>query len=297
MAGIRTNAAAEVLGVSPNTLRSWERRYGYPKPKRTAGNHRNYELVELQTLRDALAQTGNISSAIELARQRQAAPASGDGLLAAFESFDEDAADRAIEESLAIRPLERTVEELLLPAIDELAADPDREAELEFAARWAMGWLHGARRLASAASRPAGILLLDSSHGQDAEEVHAQALDLTLRRAGFRVLMLSNELGDERLERALARTRPDRDRPLRPRRRHPVRGEADPQDPRRRLRRPALRLPRHRPDRRRRPLRRRASQRGDRDAQRRPAPPRRPGLRLGDAPELRSRGRLSSVVR
>ena len=52
-----------------------------------------------------------------------------------------------------------------------------------------------------------------------------------------------------------------------------------------RLRRAALRLPRHRPDRRRGPLRRRASQRGHRDAQRRPAPPRRPGLRL--APEDR----------
>jgi MerR family transcriptional regulator, light-induced transcriptional regulator len=203
MPGIRTNAAAEVLGVSPNTLRSWERRYGYPQPKRTQGNHRNYELVELQTLRDALAQTGNISSAIELARQRQAAPASGGNLLAALESFDEDAANRAVEESLALRPLERTVEELLLPAIDKLAADPEREAELEFSARWATGWLHGARRLAAAASRPAGILLLDSSNAQDAEEVHAQALDLTLRRAGFRVLMLSNELGDERLERAL----------------------------------------------------------------------------------------------
>ena len=50
MPGIRTNAAAEVLGVSPNTLRSWERRYGYPTPKRTTGNHRNYELVELQAL-------------------------------------------------------------------------------------------------------------------------------------------------------------------------------------------------------------------------------------------------------
>ncbi len=203
MPGIRTNAAAEVLGVSPNTLRSWERRYGFPKPKRTEGNHRNYELVELQTLRDALAQTGNISSAIELARQRQAAPANDGNLLAALESFDEDAADRAIEESLALRPLERTVEEMLLPAIDRLAADPDRAAELEFASRWATGWLHGARRLASVASRPAGILLLDSSHGSDAEAVHAQALDLTLRRAGFRVLMLSNELGDERLARAL----------------------------------------------------------------------------------------------
>ncbi len=203
MPGIRTNAAAEVLGVSPNTLRSWERRYGYPTPRRTPGNHRNYELVELQTLRDALAETGNISSAIALSRQRQAAPAAGGSLLAAFESFDEDAADRAIEESLVLRPLERTVEELLLPAIDKLAADAGREAELEFAARWAMGWLHGARRLAPTASRPAGILLLDSSRGQDAEAVHAQALDLTLRRAGFRVLMLSNELGDERLERAL----------------------------------------------------------------------------------------------
>jgi DNA-binding transcriptional MerR regulator len=203
MPGIRTNAAAEVLGVSPNTLRSWERRYGYPVPKRTPGNHRNYELVELQTLRDALATTGNISSAIALARQRQEAPASGDSLLAAFESFDEDAADRAVEESLAIRPLERTVEELLLPAIDELSAGPDRDAELEFAARWAMGWLHGARRLASTASRPAGILLLDSSRGSDAEAVHAQALDLALRRAGFRVLMLSDELGEERMERAL----------------------------------------------------------------------------------------------
>jgi len=203
MPGIRTNAAAEVLGVSPNTLRSWERRYGYPKPKRTVGNHRNYELVELQTLRDALAETGNISSAIELARQRQSAPASGGTLLTAFESFDEGAADRAIEESLAVRPLERTVEELLLPAIDELAADPDRDAELEFASRWATGWLNGARRLASAASRPAGILLLDSCPGQNAEQVHLQALDLALRRAGFRVLVLSNELGDERLERAL----------------------------------------------------------------------------------------------
>ena len=203
MAGIRTNAAAEVLGVSPNTLRSWERRYGFPKPKRTVGNHRHYELLELQTLRDALAQTGNISSAVELARQRQDEPANGDGLIAAFEAFDEGAADRAMEESLAIRPLERTVEELLLPGVDHLAADPDRGAELEFASRWAMGWLHGARRLAAAASRPAGILLLDSSQGQDAEEVHAQALDLTLRRAGFRVLMLSDELAEERLERAL----------------------------------------------------------------------------------------------
>ena len=37
MSVIRTNAAAVILGVSPNTLRSWERRFGYPKPRAHAG--------------------------------------------------------------------------------------------------------------------------------------------------------------------------------------------------------------------------------------------------------------------
>ena len=208
MTGIRTNAAAEILGVNPNTLRSWERRFGYPQPERTPGNHRQYQLLELQTLRDALAETGNIASAIELARQRQAAPASLTSLRAGLETFDEAAADRAMEESLALRPLERTVEELLLPTLDELAEMQNHDAELEFACRWAMGWLHGARRLASVASRPAGVLLLDSGNGQDLESVHSHSLDLALRRAGFRVLMLSTELGDDRLERAMRALEP-----------------------------------------------------------------------------------------
>jgi DNA-binding transcriptional MerR regulator len=206
--GIRTNAAAEILGVSPNTLRSWERRFGYPKPERTPGNHRQYELVELQTLRDALAETGNISTAIELARQRQSAPATSSGLQAALESFDEEAAERAMEESLALRPLERSIEELLLPTLDQLATDPDRRAELEFGCRWATGWLHGARRLAPPASRPAGVLLLETGEDAGVEAVHAQALDLALRRAGFRVLALSSELGGDRLERALSALEP-----------------------------------------------------------------------------------------
>ena len=34
MSVLRTHAAAAMLGVSPNTLRSWERRFGYPTPQR-----------------------------------------------------------------------------------------------------------------------------------------------------------------------------------------------------------------------------------------------------------------------
>jgi len=70
MSGIRINAAAGMLGVSTSTLRSWERRLGYPQPQRTPGNHRLYELNEVEALREALRETHNISSAVEVARQR-----------------------------------------------------------------------------------------------------------------------------------------------------------------------------------------------------------------------------------
>ena len=203
MSGIRTNAAAELLGVSPNTLRSWERRFGYPEPRRSAGGHRQYELGELEALRRALLETHNISSAIEVARQRGEGPGSANRLLEAFDRFDDHLADRFLEESLSLRSIERTVEELLLPAID-LAADRDgREAEHEFACRWATGWLHAQRRVAPPATRPDGVLLFDSSSALGAEVLHVQALELALRRAGFRVLLLSIGLAQERVSRAM----------------------------------------------------------------------------------------------
>src|SRR5918999_3840938 len=133
MSGIRTNAAAELLGVSPNTLRSWERRFGYPTPRRTTGGHRQYELGELEALRRALLETHNISSAIQIAQQRGEGPGSAPRLLEAFDRFDDALADRFMEESLALRSIERSVEELLLPAIDLAAERDGREAEHEFA--------------------------------------------------------------------------------------------------------------------------------------------------------------------
>src|SRR5947209_15552810 len=203
LSGIRTNAGAELLGVSPNRLRRWERRFGYPTPRRTPGGHRQYELGELEALRRALLETHNISSAIQVARQRGEGPGSAHRLLEAFDRFDDALADRFMEESLALRSIERSVEELLLPAI-ELAADRDaREAEYEFGCRWATGWLHAARRVAPPSSREEGVLLFDSTRALGTESLHVQALELGLRRAGFRVLLLSVLLAQERFSRAM----------------------------------------------------------------------------------------------
>jgi MerR family transcriptional regulator, light-induced transcriptional regulator len=203
MAGIRTSAAADLLGVSSSTLRSWERRLGYPRPRRTQGNHRSYDLTEVETLREALRETGNISSAVEVAQRRGRGLGSPARLLQAFDAFDEATADRELEHSLAIRSVERSIEELLLPAVEMAARRPNHVAELEYACRWSTGWLHSARRLAPAASLREGVMLLDSGSEPGVEAVYVHALELFLRRAGLRVLLLSADLPEQRFASAL----------------------------------------------------------------------------------------------
>lgn len=200
MSVIRTNAAAEILGVSPNTLRSWERRFGYPKPRRTQGGHRQYDHAEVQALREAFAETHNVSSAISLARERGEGPSTAARLSDALARFDEGRADRLMEESLALRSVERTVEELLLPAVESLElGGPDHQ----FAWRYSAGWLAAALRVAPPAQRAEGVLVFDASAPFDVDGLHVQALELALRRAGLRTLVLPVSVDPARLGRAL----------------------------------------------------------------------------------------------
>ena len=203
MNGIRTNAAAVMLGVSPNTLRSWERRYGFPHPRRSPGGHRQYALSEIESLRATLAETHNVSSAIALARQRGEGPSSGSRLASAFAAFDEDKANGLLEESLALRSVERTVEEVLLEGVASHANDGAATPEYEFGWRYATGWMAALRRLAPPAHRPAGVLVLDASSPLELDALYAQALELMLRRAGVRTLSLSTAISPIRLARAL----------------------------------------------------------------------------------------------
>jgi hypothetical protein len=202
---IRTNAAAAMLGVSPNTLRSWERRFGFPEPKRTAGGHRQFDLAEIEALRAAFEETQNISSAVSVARQRGAGPASPARLESAFGRFDEDGANRLIEESLTVRSVERTIEEVLLPTVESLAPAPGTPPtpEYGFAWRYATGWLAATQRTAPPASRPEGVLVFDASHPPDAEALQAQALELVLRRGGLRTLTLTADSDPNRLSHAI----------------------------------------------------------------------------------------------
>ena len=201
---VRTNAAAAMLGVSPNTLRSWERRFGFPTPRRTAGGHRQFDVIELEALRQAFEETHNASSAIGLARERGTGPASPARLRAALVRFDERRADRVLEESLAVRSVERTVDEVLLPGVELLVREGEEPTpELGFAWRWASGWLAAVTRLAPFSSRDEGVLLFDASGPLDLDALHALALELCLRRAGLRTLSLTADVHPGRITRAL----------------------------------------------------------------------------------------------
>ena len=208
MNGIRTNAAAVMLGISPNTLRSWERRYGFPKPHRSAGGHRQYSLSEVEALRLTLAETHNVSSAISLARERGEGPSTSLRLSGTFASFDEEGSNRLLEESLGLRSVERTVEEVLLQALVAQREPDGTTAEYEFGWRYAVGWLAAQRRMAPPATRREGVMVFDASAPCDLDGVHAQALELVLRRAGLRTLALTPAIEPSRLGRALRALEP-----------------------------------------------------------------------------------------
>ena len=141
----------------PNTLRSWERRFGFPEPRRTAGGHRQFDLAQIEALRAAFEETHNVSSAIAVARERGAGPASPARLRSAFTRFDEGEAGRILEESLAVRSVERTVEEVLLPCVELLAQDGGQDGpEFGFAWRWSTNWLAASVRVTPAATARRG---------------------------------------------------------------------------------------------------------------------------------------------
>jgi DNA-binding transcriptional MerR regulator len=197
-----------MLGVSPNTLRSWERRFGYPSPARTSGGHRQYELHEIEALKQAFDETHNVSSAIALARQRGVGLPSSSRLGVALTRFEEDKAAQLLEESLALRSLERTIQEVLLPAVGELRIDEAGQAEYEFAWRFATGWMSALRRVAPRATREEAVLIFDSAVPCDLDALHVQALELMLRRVGLRTLVLTSGLDPARLGRAMRALRP-----------------------------------------------------------------------------------------
>src|SRR5262249_2758431 len=181
------------LHVSPNTLRTWERKFGFPRPLRSQGGHRVYAYSEISVLRDALGRGLSVESAVSAVGEGLGVDY--ESLVDALESFDAPAADRAMESSLAIRSVERSLDEVLLPALDEV----ERACGLgsvvwSLAHRWSCDWLDRAERLLTPAGGPTTRLIGEATAGdRGSAGPRIRALELLCRRAGVAVLTVPVE--------------------------------------------------------------------------------------------------------
>lgn len=135
-----TKAVARETDVPADTFRAWERRYGIPRPQRTAGGHRLYserDIAIIRWLRDRTAEGMNISQAVMLltnslantseeppqpvvAFEPRAMERLNDDFINALISFDATQAERLLGEAFAMYPFEDVLLGLILPTMVEV---------------------------------------------------------------------------------------------------------------------------------------------------------------------------------
>ncbi len=127
--GVSIAAVSEVLGIPVPTIRSWERRYGFPAPSRTNGRHRRYrsgEVKQLRALRDLIIK--GLSARDAVARLRSATtgtapePDPYDVIVRAAIDLDAIGLGEALDRSAERSGVEETILRVALPAMREIGA-------------------------------------------------------------------------------------------------------------------------------------------------------------------------------
>jgi DNA-binding transcriptional MerR regulator len=191
---LRTTEAARLLDVSPNTLREWERRFGFPVARVSRAGTREFVFDEIVALRDALQRGASIAAAMAHARAALAADIAS-ALALAFISLDSARCAEVMETALTFRSLEGTIEDVLVRALDDVArSQGPGSAPWGFAADFATRWL---RRTTEQTWRPmgAGSVLVGGRVREELgpDGVYLRTLELLVRLAGYEVVTAAPE--------------------------------------------------------------------------------------------------------
>lgn len=119
---------SELLGVPAPTLRSWERRYGFPTPPRTTGKHRRYSREEIQlirALRDEIARGRSAREAVQIVQKMSSQRTSPgheeiDNYVEAAIRMDGRSLTRILNTATKKNGIEDTIVDLALPALREI---------------------------------------------------------------------------------------------------------------------------------------------------------------------------------
>ena len=234
-------AVVRQTGIKPDTLRAWQRRYGLPSPRRSAGGHRLYSQRDIDTIqwlaarqreglriRRAVEQWRTIEAdgrdplqeSTTAATQRTTAQpiySGGETLermredwLDACLAYDEQRATLILNQAFALYPPETVVVQLLQRAIAQVGQawyQGDVTVQQEhFCSAQIIARLEALVVAAPPPSRPGRILVAcppDEHH-----VIGPLLLTFLLRRRGWEVIYLGADVPTEHLETMVAVTKP-----------------------------------------------------------------------------------------
>jgi MerR family transcriptional regulator, light-induced transcriptional regulator len=197
---LRIGAFARRVGVSPDVLRSWERRYGLLQPRRSEGGFRLYDDEDAARVARMRAAVDHGLSAAEAARVVLSGPgrpdhgALGDAaarLFTAIVAYDEASMHAILDESFEAFSIDIVLRDLVFPTLRRVGAEW-QQGRLEvsqehFASHVIRGRLLSLARLWGRGAGPLALLACVPGEGHD---ISLLAFGLVLRSHGWRVLFL-----------------------------------------------------------------------------------------------------------
>jgi len=204
---IRIGELGRRVGVSPELLRAWERRYGLLQPERSPGGFRLYsdaDVARVRAMRRHLGEGLSAAEAARLAREtglddRVAVPDDGTPLLegargdlrAALLRFDEAAAHAALDRLLSGFALDTVLRDAVVPLLHELGEEWARGettvGQEHFASQLLRGRLLSLGRGWDRGSGPRALLAAPPGELHDLGLV---VFGLALRERGWRITFL-----------------------------------------------------------------------------------------------------------
>lgn len=222
--GVRVGELARRVGVAPETLRAWERRYGVLRPSRTPGGYRVYgadDELRAQRMREliesgwAAGQAAHAVTADEdwrMPATHAATPpvgAAADELVTALVGFDCAAGQAAFDRVFAERSMDAALRDVVLPALHEIgelwACGKITVAQEHFATELITGRLRGLGREWDHGLGPRAIL---ACPGGERHDIGLLCCGLALHRRGWRVTYLGPDTPADALNSAVTAVDP-----------------------------------------------------------------------------------------
>jgi MerR family transcriptional regulator, light-induced transcriptional regulator len=216
---LRIGEFARRVGVNPELLRAWERRYGLLRPIRSGGGFRLYTAEDADRVGRMRRALDAGLSAAEAARsvlgQDRRPPSEGlldeaaARVLAATRAYDEAELQTALDESFAAFGVETVLRRVILPALEQIGDDWSH-GRLEIGQEHFASTVIRTRLLSLARlwGRGAGPLALLACAPGEQHDIGLLAFGLVLRSHGWRILFLGADTPVATLARAVEATEP-----------------------------------------------------------------------------------------